>query len=101
MGGLGSRRGSGVTVLCIVWTLLRWVVEVSAVLAWGRGSHSEFVTSVGSMVSIASEAFVTNAHISVFFRILDWDSIFMIVNRVEIIIKILQQLFPIASFPVI
>ena len=88
MGGLGSRRGSGVTILCIVWTLLRWVVEVSAVLAWSRGSHSEFVTSIGSMVSIASEAFIANAHISVFLRILDWDSVAMVVHCVKIIFKI-------------
>ena len=87
MGGLGSRRGSGVTILCIVWTLLRWVVEVSAVLAWGGGPDSEFMTMIGSMVSIASEAFIADAHISVFLRILDWDSVAMIVHCVKIIMK--------------
>ena len=85
---MGSRRGPSITFLCVMWTLFRGVVEVSAVLAWGGGSNSEFVTSVGSMVSIASEAFITNAHISVFFRILDWDSVAMIVHCVKIIIKI-------------
>ena len=84
-----------------MWTLLSGVVEVSAVLAWGGGSNSEFVTIVGSMVSIASEAFIANAHISKLFRILDWDSIFMIIHCVEIIIEIFQQLFPITSFGVI
>ena len=64
------------------------MVEVSAVLAWGGGPDSEFVTIVGSMVSIASEAFITDAHISKFFRIFDWDSVFMIVHCVKIIIKI-------------
>ena len=54
------------------------MVEVAAVLAWGRGSNSEFETIVGSMVSVASETFVEVAHISVFLRIFDWNSIFMI-----------------------
>ena len=73
------------------------MVEESAVLAWGGGSNSEFVTIVGSMVSIASEAFIANAHISEFFGILDWDSASMIIHCVEIIIEIFQQLFPVAS----